>query len=329
MIAHVFLIALLWIASTSAILIRRQAGCSSGIYCSPQASDVWLMNGTTYLATWNTANPIFTAASAQIIIKLIDVAQPTGYLDLKQSADSLGYAPFVLSDLDFGGPNDSSNYKVKQVRLSIYPDGSPNQPLGPIFTIIQPGKNGELPDLSKPIPTSTVTVQSPATDTPTASDERKLATSAIVLIALGSAMALSLMGILIMVVRRRRVAPSVAEGFSLKKTRSLDSTAPLAAPRPISDPDGSSINSSHNIQSAATAISANEAMMIAQTYRQLMRKPSWSKADASGAEMSRAQEIIAQELREEGHDLHDVRRGSAVQVSNLEGETGESAQHDQ
>jgi len=335
MFAHrAFLIVVLWIAFASAILVRRQAGCTNAIYCSPQAGDVWLMNGTAYMATWNTANPIFASASGQIIVKLIDIAQPTGYLEIRQATDSQGYAPFVLTDLDFGGPNDSDNYKVKQVRLSIYPDGSPNQPLGPIFTIIQPGKHGAFPDMSKPIPTSTVTIHSSATDTPVAGQVKKLSTSTIILIAVGSAFALTLLAILIMIMRRRRrkTPPMVVDEFTNnKKNRSLDSTTPLAAPRPISDPDASSINSSHNLShttTAATAISTNEAMMIAQKYRQLMRKPSWSKAESTEVERSRAQEIIAQELREEGHDLHNVRRGSAVQVNSLEGESGGSVLHD-
>jgi len=325
MFAHVFLIALLWIASASAILVRRQSTCYEDIYCSPLAGDVWLMNGTTYMATWNTQNPSFSAAAGQLIIKLVDVSQPTGYLELKQSANSIGYAPFTLSDLDFGGPNSSNNYKMKPVFLSIYPDGSSNQTIGPIFTIIQPGANGELPDLSKPIPipASTVTVSNPATGVPALGSGKKLSTAATVLIAVGAAVAAALAAVFVMMLRKRNNGPTVAEGFALKKAPSLDSTAPLAAPRPISDPDNSSLNS-HSLSPAATAISTNEAIMIAQTYRQLMRKPSWSKSDSANA--SRAQEIIAQELREEGHDLHDVRRGSAVQVSNLE-EPGESVAH--
>jgi len=321
MFAHVFL-TLLWIASASAILVRRQSTCYEDIYCSPVASDVWLTNGTTYLAYWNTQNPAFTAAAGQILIKLVDVSQPTGYLELKQSANSIGYAPFTLSDLDFGGPNSSNNYKAKQVFLSIYPDGSSNTTIGPIFTIIQPGANGALPDLSKPIPIpATVTVDNPATGVPAYAGGKRLSTTATVLIAVGAAVAAALAAIFVMMLRKRNNVPQVAEGFALKKTKSLDSTAPLAAPRPISDPDNSSLNS-HSISPSATAISTNEAIMIAQTYRQLMRKPSWSKDSANA---SRAQEIIAQELREEGHDLHDVRRGSAVQVGNLE--PGESVAH--
>lgn len=120
-----------------------------------------------------------------------------------------------------------------------------------------------------------------------------------------------------------------AAGFSAGKNPrhflngSLDSNAPLTAP--IRQVDGDTVSaSSHHFPLTATpsGLSANEALMIANTYRQIMRKPSWGSKPDEDEDDSReiqASELIAKELAQEGRDIQVVKRGSGVKVEALQG----------
>ena len=346
------------------LLFRRTTGCASDIYCSPQAGAQWIEDGvTTYKATWNTDNPTLKAAP-NLIIELVDVAQPQSHLEQLVLPNNNGYAPFKLTDLDFGGANTNDNYRTKQVLIRIYAQGAApgSLPLGPAFTIVQPGIHGQLP----PKPTlpssadSTATVTATATNviqenTPSLSSHAILGISVAAGI-LGAALIALLLFFFIRRTKQRRKhishpvnTPSLdpkQQGYQGLQTPdltsmqarefSVDSVVPLA---PGMAPFQSATIHSTGVDSTSSLpLSTDEAIKIAATYRQLMRKPSWTdgkllrpedeeEVDSSimsgippahsPSSLSReavATQLISRELADEGRNLSLVKRGSGVAV---------------
>ncbi|RKP09686.1 hypothetical protein THASP1DRAFT_22497 [Thamnocephalis sphaerospora] len=317
----------------AAMLVRRQTSapifdpnqCTSGIYCNPKGGETF--NASDFAVHWNPTQTLF-AANTRVSVFLVSSYQ----------SDNIVYKQEYI-------PSASGNIRV-QITPKFFSTGTPGKPVSEKFRLwILPGGDtpltmtnyanieitlaAVLPSASSATPTSTSS-SGDASALPPAGDAKSaesggLGVPATVGIGVGAAVVLAALvaGILLMRARKRRqLTAAKAEAAAAAATDAPPSPGSLDAP-------GSALSGGR--ASGNANLSAGDAILIAATYRQLMRKPSWKAGDmpdddddddddedSSLDPVLKRQEmgarVLMESLADEGHGLRNVASGTAIRV---------------
>jgi hypothetical protein len=260
------------------------------------------------------------------------------------------------------GHLDSPQGSLGQIEVSIKPEyfsqkGKPNETISEyMYLWVLPAREtpsaGQAylpitlsmtePPESTPTPASTVIIESPS-----AADKNNyslpLSTAAIVGISVGGGLLLIAIigGIYIWTVYKRRSAAAAAAA-----AKSASSNAPGGGEVTEAGVAAGAVGSSDTLNAPVSPgnLSAGDAILIAATYRQLMRKPSWRVSTGEGVDEEEEDDdggalgpmlhrrktgarVLMEELANEGHGLHNVNAGTAVCIDDSASAMTEPARH--
>lgn len=259
----------------------------TGLYCSPKVEDNWYINEP-HILRWNNLDPTVPAdGTLNIQLFLSDDTRDPIYMR-NNVANGDGSFPILVSRSQFYMFNNNSNtnssvpFISKKAWFTLTPSKATALPSAArvYFNIIDPSPSLDL--ISNPSDASS----SPVTNNPSSSAPASnpgLPVYAIILIVLSSVvLAILLLLLAFFAWRRRQKGNHLDIGMSEKVARE---TALSSDQRPTST-QSSGINPSGSRSSAQTVdsksplarktnLSANDAIMLSETFRELLRKPSW------------------------------------------------------
>ncbi|KXN68970.1 hypothetical protein CONCODRAFT_86198 [Conidiobolus coronatus NRRL 28638] len=310
-------------------------GCGDQLYCSPLAGDVWRL-GSKHLIIWYNLFPELVV-SDQVDVRVYLSENPRESIIERLNIQNKGGKLSVDIDknefykFDKNAKVDSGyNYILKQAYYVVTPAGSMNQNprQSPYFSIV----DTDPPGLPTPTPTSTPTpTQTPtetATQTPSPSptpepNTTSLPAYSIALIVIASLTGLVTVATIIYVLLSKRnearnddsgvagaaVAPTQLEkGDGAGGTVTLDNN-PDSSVKPVpamvmSSRDSAQTQNSTTPLAPNTNLSSTDAQMLSETFRNMMRKPSWTTEQQYPSNL--AKQRLEEELEREGVGLQDI-----------------------
>ncbi|KAI9595661.1 hypothetical protein BDF19DRAFT_422533 [Syncephalis fuscata] len=337
-------------------LIRRagvigpadRTNCLSDIYCLPQANAV--INTTNFVLQWNPyANKISTAG--QVDIYLTSASDPYNnprFISNQQSSPgSMGQIEVTVKPEYFSTKPQPGQTTTEMMYLWILPareKPDASQKALPITLALT------LPPTPTTSSTSTISVSAPTgTDQSKAKHSAGLSTGAIIGISVGGGVLLLIIiaGLIIWGIYRRRSAAAAAAKAKANRSGAPDSSAVVEA-NAAGGAAAVAAGSSDTLNAPASPgnLSAGDAILIAETYRQLMRKPSWKIAAGEGVEEEEEEDdddgealdpmlnrrktgarVLMEELANEGHGLQNVTAGTAICIDDSASAVTETARH--
>lgn len=297
----------------------------SGLYCSPRSDDNWYINEP-HILRWNNLDPTVPATGTlNIQLFLSDDTRDPIYMRT-DVANGDGSFPILVSRSQFYMFNNNSNSNTtvpfisKKAWFTLTPNKATTPPLSSrvYFNIIDPSPSFDTISVSSSSssPSSSSDVQSsPSTKTSSsgaATSNSGLPVYAITLIVLSCvALAIAFLLLIFFAWRRRQKDNQLDIGLSEKVAREtcLDpDQRPCSTQSSGINPSGSrssaQTDDSKSPLARKTNLSANDAIMLSETFRELLRKPSWvdeSSPDSRELDNSPSQpdESISIRLEEE------------------------------
>ncbi|ORX88571.1 hypothetical protein K493DRAFT_77095 [Basidiobolus meristosporus CBS 931.73] len=313
--------------------------CGPDVYCLPKTNDTWVM-GSTGTLRWNQKYTTFLVQGF-VDVRLYEMTDPRNpVLDWLNIPNGEGYLTVFLNDTKIFPPVANRPFNTTAERKYQYlvtAHGYPitGQQRSPIFNIIDPPSADNVSPASAANPTTLSTPgstgQTEQSDgsqprpqiMDTNSSSGRLSAGAIVGVSIGCVIAGVLAATALFVIVRRKQ--------STTKRGSLNEK-PLVPPfNPFSDNNNFSTttieDSTHSTKSpicnmedasrSSLRLTVKDAQMIADTYRRLLRKPSWNSSDLEEltTQNSYSDELLRRELEAEGHGVKQVSTGPAIVVT--------------
>ncbi|ORY00638.1 hypothetical protein K493DRAFT_335288 [Basidiobolus meristosporus CBS 931.73] len=288
--SHIFyIVILLYLRSSQSISfsntrLDRRADvtvCGPEIYCLPKLNDTWVMS-TVGVVRWNSEYPTFVVQGAvdirlydvtdmrKPVLEQLNVTNGNGYMNLFLDPN---LQPPIFAPVP-NRPKNSTASRMYCFLVTVAGDDIVNKPNGPYFFIQDPpSSNSSLDSVSTTIsvPSSTDVMATRTPDLPIPIDTSNnlsnsgqrstgLTSGAIAGISVGCVSVFAAAGIALIYFRRRNSQGPTHPGTSKDEIRN-DGPPPesgLEYRRPSS-----------------LRLTANDAQLIAETYRRLLRKPSW------------------------------------------------------
>ncbi|KAI8055181.1 hypothetical protein BDF22DRAFT_372405 [Syncephalis plumigaleata] len=330
------------------------SSCYVNIYCQP----AYNANITTssFTVKWNTyENKLSTVGAVDIYLS--PASNPysnkiiLGSLDSPQG--SLGQIQVSVKPNYFsqkGKPNETISESMYLWVLPRREVPSANQAYLPITLSMV------MPSESTPTPVSTVIIKETSSAMSNNDPHSTLSTGAIIGISVGGGLLLIIIigGIFIWAIYKRRNAAATAaaaksannnNNIIINNSNSASGGSDVAEAGVAAGPLGSS--DTLNAPVSPGNLSAGDAILIAATYRQLMRKPSWKVSAGEGVDEEEEEDddddggalgpmlhrrktgarVLMEELANEGHGLHNVNAGTAVCIDDSASAVTEPARH--
>jgi hypothetical protein len=295
-------------------------GCYPDLYCEPKPDS--LIDATDFMVVWSPNHAQMDRARpfSNVTLTLESQAQKRVSYERSFPGDSNQHQ-VIVREIEFADtikPGEAETFS-----LLVIPDEVKDTLQNPAKLTLRI-KRPELPTSTTTTETATETTKPIMVDKPK-NDEDNLSTAAIVGIAVGGGSALLFLLIgLALILRKRKSKSSNAISESkqaMLATAGTDSHAGSNAPQSTSQQTQSSMDIPRTSQGHSN-LSAGDAMLIASTYRKLMRQPSW-KTSENIAEEDDEDELKREEMRnrvlleslaDEGHDLRKVSSGMVIRV---------------
>ncbi|ORX84103.1 hypothetical protein K493DRAFT_343781 [Basidiobolus meristosporus CBS 931.73] len=273
-----------------------EENCGPDIYCLPKADDTWVMGKLpSGMIRWNHNHPLFKVQGYVDVrlFEMTDTRKPVkewinihnndGLLTVSLTKDTDWFA------LTHGNRENTSI--MRQFRFLITPHGdwAEHQPWGPIFNIEEPPSFAIQPSNTH------------------ATESGKLARDA--LTPYGAKPTST--NIEVMIIRRRHPPKTISLTFDDVGT--LPTHGPDSSDEKKNlEADGGShqlIGTDSDQTPNSLRLTVKDARMIADTYRQLLRKPSWSGRDIETPQRTKSyysDELMKRELAAEGTGVKHV-----------------------
>ncbi|RKP26144.1 hypothetical protein SYNPS1DRAFT_28151 [Syncephalis pseudoplumigaleata] len=326
------------------------ASCYASVYCAPAPNAT--ISESSFTVRWNTyENKISTVGSVDIFLspRSNPYDRPTLVMHLDSPPGSLGQVDIPIKPEYFstkGQPNQTITEPMYLWILPTREKPSSGQVALPITLQMT------VPAKSSPSPSPSVVVKdSPTTALKANGHDSALSTAAIIGISVGGALLLAAIigGLFIWgVYKRRSAATAAAKHPDNRDSATNDNAVAEAGAAGASAAGVAGSSDTLNAPVSPGNLSAGDAILIAATYRQLMRKPSWKVSSGDGVDEEEEEDeededggalgpmlhrrktgarVLMEELADEGHGLHNVNAGTAVCIDDTASAITEPARH--
>ncbi|CAO3673290.1 unnamed protein product [Rhizopus stolonifer] len=253
--------------------------------CSPTSSSVWY-NDTIYDITWKYNNPLFNAYT-DVDLHLLSLSNTGEYESVKNwssLAKSIGILVPRVDDSWFTTTLQDNSANVSwtmyfylvgagydiQTDLAKIPSSQNQFPPPQSFTLIQNAHNTTTTTATTTTTTTTTNTPDTTTTTQANEDHNTLPSWAIAVICVVSVLFLVALGALFFAMKRYRTKKQAE-----LVTEHNDEKLLVPEVAPVQRPALLGLNSEAN--QSSSILSSTDALMIADTFRQFMRKPEWNE----------------------------------------------------